>query len=128
MARRLFQKETFAWAEDDLFLKWQSDLPGVGNSYQVKRNMLLGVAVFTESDKARHWRYLPSEKLPTDPVACFDVLFAAKERWLLHELEPYLDRLTDATPSTSQAELLLRFTKLVTEDRDDITLKLYQKK
>jgi Sister chromatid cohesion protein Dcc1 len=90
--------------------------------------MLLGVAVSTVNDEARLWKYLPAEKLPTDPTVCFDALFAAKERWLLHELEPYVEHLTDAMPTSSQAELLLRFTKLVTEDRDGITLQLYQKK
>lgn len=105
--------------------------------------MLAGLAVLVSNDDdddnadddetrpdqpRRLWKYLPADNMPSsDPTACFKELFAAKERWRIQELEPYLERLTDAT-STSQADLLLRFTKLVEEDRDGITVKLYLKK
>lgn len=128
MVRRIFQRQAVPLDEQTLFNLWQSELPGVGLLYQVNRDMLLGVAVSLDKNEVRLWKYLPSEKLPTDPPSCFDVLFATKDRWLLHELEPYLIHITDATGCSSQAELLLRFTKLVTEDRDVISLKLYHKK
>ena len=128
VARRLFQKQTSPWVEDALFAQWQSELPGVGTLYQVQTDMLFGVAVCTDNGDARVWQYLPSEKLPNDPLVCFHALFAVKERWLLRELEPYLDHMLDSSPTTSQAELLLRYTKSVTDDREVLAMKLYVKK
>ena len=50
-----------------------------------------------------------------------------KGRWLLDELQPYLDVIVDAT-STSQANLLIQYTKVTTEDFKGATVKLYQKR
>ena len=98
-----------------------------GTSYQVHNNMLRGVAVLVDGK----WVYLPVEKVPSDPRACFlDALFATKDQWTVLELEPYLDRMQHySEPTLSHAEMLLNFTKIMqTEERDGVTIKLFVKK
>ena len=131
VARRLFQRESTAWLDEEAFFDaWQSELPGT--LYHVEPDMLLGVAIVVAgeskkeaAERPRRWKYFPADKLPKDPVACFDELFQFKERWLLRELEPYLERLTD---DATIAELLQRFTKMESENRDGISTVIYLKK
>ena len=140
VVRRLFRTKhaVAAWVDEEtLFAQWQSELPGVGKLYQVQPQMLLGVAVVKEDEEerddqqqpgggGRFWRYLPADSLSEDPKTCFDQLFDVKERWLLHEMEPYLEqRLTE---DATAAELLLRFTQIEIEERDGLTTKWYLKK
>jgi len=139
VVRRLFRTKhaVASWVDEEtLFAQWQSELPGVGKLYQVQSQMLLGVAVVKEEDAGqddhqqpggkRFWRYLPADSLSEDPKTCFDQLFDVKERWLLHEMEPYLEqRLTE---DATAAELLLRFTQIEIEERDGLTTKWYLKK
>jgi len=104
--------------------RWQSELPGLGDSYQVDLAMLRGVAVDTSTAEGeRFWKYLPVESLPSEPSAGFEVLFALKEKWLLEDLKPYLHRWVDGEPT----DMLLRYTKIVTEDQDGVTVNLYTK-
>jgi Sister chromatid cohesion protein Dcc1 len=141
-ARRLFLKHPEPWNEVDFFTAWQSELPGKGALYQVQRTMLRGVAVHTGHPLAdavdfehstphpeRLWHFLPVESIATDPIPCFATLFARKERWCMYELEPYLDHLVEvSSASTSSAELLLRYSKLVREDHDGVARTFYQSK
>ena len=89
----------------------------------------------TTSSSGRQWHYLPVESMSMDAQKCFDALFQIKERYTMDELEPYLQHLIDTLPSkdtnndshnrssttTSSSssaavtELLLRYTKLITE-------------
>jgi Sister chromatid cohesion protein Dcc1 len=127
---------------------WQSELPGVGPTYQVSRTMLRGVAIcsgdihtdeehnvdlgyHTSASSGRKWHYFPVESMSMDAQKCFDALFQIKHRYTMEELEPYLQHLIDTLPShdtnndhsssnTSSSsaavtELLLRYTKLITE-------------
>jgi Sister chromatid cohesion protein Dcc1 len=126
--QRLFQKQSSPWDQATLFSMWQSDLPGIGDAYTVHCDMLLGIAVCIDDDTGPMWQYLPAESLPHDPAACFDALFAVKERWTLRELEPYLQRMIIMAPNVTQSELLLRFTRLASEDHDGASVKLYQRK
>jgi len=143
VAHRLFQKEPSSAMDVTAFFDaWQSELPGVGPRYQVHPDMLLGVAVVVvvenepdgtndndnDNNGRRQWHYLPADKLSSmdDPQVCFDELFRVKDRWLLRELEPYLERLSD---DATAAELLVRFTQMEkTEERDGISTKVYLKK
>ena len=134
VARRLLQTESAEWLDEMTFCEaWQLALPGT--AYQIQPDMLRGVAVVKEmvvdatnqpDERRRQLKYLPADKLPMDAQTCLDQLFQVKERWLLQELEPYLDRLTD--DGTTVSELLLRFTQTETEDRDGINTKVYRKK
>jgi Sister chromatid cohesion protein Dcc1 len=125
----LFQKQSSPWDQATLFSMWQSDLPGIGDAYTVHGDMLLGIAVCIEDETTGPmWQYLPAESLPHDPAACFDVLFDVKERWTLRELEPYFQRMMNLAPNLTPSELLLRFTRLASEDRDGVSVKLYQRK
>ena len=123
-------------------IRWQSELPGVGDAYQVSvDDMLRGLAVhrMNDADGERFWKYMPAELImctDDDETAmtveqrtslAFDTLFGWKERWLLGELQPYLDVIVDAT-STTQANLLIQYTKVTEEDFNGATVKLYQKR
>jgi hypothetical protein len=122
VARRLFQKQTAPWEETLFLSRWQSELPGVGHVYQVVSDMLRGVAVDIVADGERFFRYLPCEKLPSDPAVRFHRLFQEKEVWQLPDLEPYMAGLAD---SLSQSELLLCFTTSGTAEDGS---KVYTKK
>jgi hypothetical protein len=140
--RRLFAKRSEPWNEVELFARWQSELPGKGDLYQVKRTMLRGIAVCTGEEivdmdalvsaamsPERQWHYLPVESIPTDPIQCFELFFSLKERWFIYELEPYLEHLVDASPNIiSSTEVLIRHAKLISECRDGVTRTFYQKK
>jgi hypothetical protein len=129
VARRLFLLQTTPWEETLLLARWQTELPGVGLSYTVETSMLRGLAVdsIDEENDDKLWKYLPPESLPLEPDTGFVALFAAKEKWLLDDLQPYLDRWADSS-SLSHGDLLLRFTKIVTEEKDGVFMKLYRTK
>jgi hypothetical protein len=97
----------------------------------------------------RQWHYLPVESMSMDAQKCFDVLFQVKHRYTMDELEPYLQHLIDTLPSydaddqhqncssvaatssssASVTELLLRYTKLITQvGRDGTTRTFYEKR
>jgi len=132
VARRLFHKQGAPWEEDLFMSRWQSELPGTGSAYQVDPSMLRGVAVDIrrpavvgtgdEGTEETFWKYLPVESLPIDPSAGFCALFSTKEKWMLDDLVPYLNRWGD---ETIHSDMLLRFTKVVTEERDGVTFKMY---
>ena len=120
-------------------------LSAVLDSYQVDTSMLAGVAILDDNCNEngggeRFWKYLPADQLPTDPAERFEALWAAKDTWFLKDLEPYLDVLLvdcagDSHSGLSsklqqrKAELLLRYTKVVTEQRDDGTaVKVYMQR
>lgn len=128
MARGLFQRQAAPLDEEALFSRWQSDLPGVGETYKVTHAMLLGLAVRLESNEGTVWHYLPREKLPTNPSACFEVLFDVKDKWSRLELDPYLDHMSKAATSLTQSELLLHYSKDIVEEQDGIELKYFNKK
>jgi hypothetical protein len=121
VARRLFQKQTAPWEETLFMSRWQSEMPGVGNLYQVASDMLCGVAVDIDTAAAaaeqgdnndeRFFKYLAAEKLPTEPGQRFRLLFEEKAEWRLPELEPYMVGLAD---SSTPAELVLRYTTIGT--------------
>ena len=56
----------------------------------VHENMLSGKALHTVSGQDHFVRHFPARQLPQDPAARFAHLFAAKSRWSLSELEPFL--------------------------------------
>jgi hypothetical protein len=117
--------------ETELFSIWQSKIPGVGNLYQVQAEMLHGLAVQLCSDSEKSWKFLPVDKMPLEASKCFEIMFKTKEFWHMDELEPYLEHMADATTSDgpqSPGNLLLRFTKIVQDDRHGISVKMYAKK
>jgi hypothetical protein len=154
IVRRLFLKQSQPYNEVELFQLWQSKLPGVGDTYNISRPMLLGVAICTNIEpnngtgnndminvieyqtskpwSGRQWHYLPVDLVSTDPKTCFELLYSYKDIWYMYELEPYIYHLLDALPSTdniiSSSELLLQYTKLITEDRNGMNHTYYMKK
>lgn len=162
----MFLKRTEPFNEKELFTLWQSELPGVGPTYQVSRTMLRGVAIctgdshiddehnvdlgyhpsITNASSGRQWHYFPVESMSMDAQKCFDALFQIKHRYTMDELEPYLQHLIDSLPShdtnnnshssstTSSSssaavtELLLRYTKLITEVGHDGTTRTFYEK
>jgi Sister chromatid cohesion protein Dcc1 len=50
IVRQLFLKQSTPWNEGDLLRVWQSELPGVGDVYQVSCTMLHGVAIWTKTN------------------------------------------------------------------------------
>jgi hypothetical protein len=138
VARRLFQQQTAPWEESLLLARWQAEVPGVGEVYAVDSSMLRGMAVRIAGSTSTHqesdgeqcyyyWKYLPPESLPLDPTAGFAALFAVQDQWLLDDLQPYLDRWSDASGS-SPGSLILQYTKTVAEERDGETFKFLTSK
>lgn len=122
VARHLFLLQTEPWEETLFFSRWQGLLPGDG---QVDASMLRGVAVpivesssSPDADVEIFWKYLPVEGLSQNVREGIDELFRSKPKWTRDELEPYLQRYAsgDQSMSTSIADLLLRYTKVVEED------------
>jgi Sister chromatid cohesion protein Dcc1 len=135
-ARRLFTMQTAPWEQQAFLAKWQSQMPGVGKVYTVRGSMLRGIAVASQhsatseqnDDDQYCWLYLPRDKLlpindaaGTAAAASYYMaqLFAAKERWELSELQPYLEYLQDLTGIKSQADILLQYTKIVSASIND---------
>lgn len=56
----------------------------------VSEDLLCGKALYTSSGQDQFVRHFPAKSLPKEPVARFAQLFAAKNEWLLPELEPFL--------------------------------------
>ena len=180
VARRLFSLQTAPWEETLFLSRWQTELPGVGDEYQVSTDMLRGLAIChtqnvqndddeeeeddeednKNSIRERFWMYLPANQIMHSPTTtssrgsarksrssrqeddgdesttameratrrAFDLLFEWKNRWLLDELEPYLQAVMDAT-GTSQANLLVLYTRVVTEEfQAGVSVKLYEKR
>lgn len=124
VARQLFLKQT-TWDHDSFISGWQSDLPGVGELYQVHTDMLLGLAVCSDNQ----WALLDVNKLPINtPGKCFDRIFSVKERYTKRELEPYLDKLTLGSSGATKSGLLMQFTKTEEEQRDGVAITYYAKK
>lgn len=86
--------------------------------------MLRGVAVDIIKENEIFWKYLPVESLDLDPVAGFHTLFAAKDKWQLDDLNPYLYRWGD---ESTHSNLLLRYTKVLMEEQDGLSVKVYTK-
>ena len=129
VARRLFSLQSSPWEETLLLARWQSQIPGVGDAYQVSTRMLKGLAVVSDGEQERFWKYLPADQIlqQGEPHKAFAALFEWKDKWLLDEMQPYLDVIMDAT-AVSRDDLLVRYTKLTTEDFQGTTIKLYQKR
>ena len=130
MARRLFSAQSTPWEETLFLARWQSQLPGVGSSYQVSTDMLRGLAVSSSSSEGdeRFWKYMPAEDiLKTEVEEAFETLFSWKDQWLMDELQPYLDAIVDAGEVT-QADLLIQFTKVVVEEFKGIPVKYYKRR
>jgi hypothetical protein len=125
VVRRLFLRQTSPWEETLLLSRWQSELPGVGETYKVDVSMLYGVAVCIPTENERYWKYLPLEALPVEPSVGIPELLALKPKWLLAELESYLDRWADGC---LVGDLILRYTKTITEDINGVTMKFYVSK
>jgi len=146
LCHRLFQAQSTPWEEGRLFLRWQSELPGVGRLYKTSLEMLRGVAIPVDSysslsrkpykrnatkkgqmeeQKNRLWKYFPSDKLPMEPEKRFQILFATRKQWALEDLSPYLDGLVKET-GLSQAEILIQYTTTTQgNDGDGKLVKLY---
>ena len=126
--------------------RWQTDLPGVGDTYEVSTDMLRGLAIPQEENETgeRFWMYLPADQIielgnPKDATIsvndetlkertarAFEYLFESRDKWTLDELQPYLDVITDTT-AISQADLLLQYTSPVTEEYKGVPVKLFRK-
>ena len=77
------------WIESEFFAAWQSLL--TPSEIVPTVEMLVGIALReTFSASEARLTYFPTTALPTEPLALFGALFAAKPRWLLTEMEPYL--------------------------------------
>ncbi|EEC44447.1 predicted protein [Phaeodactylum tricornutum CCAP 1055/1] len=158
VARRLFQMQTAPWEERRFLARWQSELPGVGHIYAVHVAMLRGLAIRNEGSSTERsvsdrtstatvpeeatWRYLAADQVVVrshehaDPTTTgyptesyFDVLFQTQSLWTLDALQPYLDYLVVET-ATTQADLLLRHTKLIirTDPLTGATLQFFTKR
>ena len=117
----LFSKQSEPWDEQELLQQWQREMPGVGDIYQVSLEMLSGVALYC--DLTKKWKYFPEQGLSTDVSKRFDALFEEREKWTLDELRPYLQRLL--TEDVSETDLLLKYTRPITEQVDGKPTKLY---
>jgi hypothetical protein len=63
--------------------------------------------------------YFPERSLPLDTKRRFEKMFAFREEWTLEELEPYIKCLVSKQKidgSLTQAELLLKYTRVITKD------------
>jgi sister chromatid cohesion protein DCC1 len=119
----LFSKQSDPWKEEELLSQWQRELPGIGDLYRVSLDMLSGVALLAGNGL---YKYFSEEKLPTDLEKRFGILFCEKEKWTPDELKPYVQRL--ATGKLSETDLLLRYTRFVTEDVNGVATKFVVKR
>lgn len=63
--------------------KWQLRVP---TGVKVTADMLRGLVL----TRRKGIVYFPEHALPTDPKKRFDALFAAQDKWTVHELEPFI--------------------------------------
>jgi hypothetical protein len=116
VAHELFAKPTLS--HEELCREWQARVPGVGEAYQLNVEQLLqGVAIRNNNDE---WQYLPADKLAKSPVSRLAQLFAAREKWIRRDLEPYLKSLTPVVD-----EILIKHTHTVSEQVDGETMTMY---
>jgi Sister chromatid cohesion protein Dcc1 len=141
LARRLFQSQTQPWEERRFCLRWQSELPGVGNDYQTNLDMLRGVAIPVEGSptKQKHyqddddpqepqlWKYFPADKLSLKPEERFQALFDIREEWFSEDLEPYILGLVEES-GLSMTKLLMNHTTSTTGSKNGTMGKLYRLK
>lgn len=137
---------------EDYFLNiWQSELPGIGKSYQVDTIMLRGiairVAVVNATTTSYHWKYYPKDNvLPKDITIqqCIDILYLEKDLWLLEEIIPYIERFIEFDHNNDNTNnggdyytkemlstanhILLQYTKITYKDMNGISVSYYQKK
>jgi hypothetical protein len=116
--------------------EWESIIPGVGDAYKPDLKLLKGVALYTpavlddatQGDKhengSGYLKYFPESKLPSEPKARFRRLFAEMEQWTLDELLPYVARVTEEGDLT-QSEVLLKYTRVVNEEKDGKVSQMY---
>ncbi|GAX09400.1 hypothetical protein FisN_6Lh227 [Fistulifera solaris] len=125
VARHLFSLQSAPWEESLFMARWQSQTPGVGDTYRVSLEMLRGLAVH----RGALWKYLPADQImTTDSVEdAFELLFDWKDSWELDELQPYLDAMVDAT-AISQGDLVLQYLKVTTETSNGCSVKMCRKR
>jgi hypothetical protein len=155
-ARRLFSIQPAPWEETLFLARWQTQVPGVGDTYNVSTSMLKGLAIqhFQRQsggdEDESFWIYLPAAQIMNTATTAsndqdddeartmtqlleertsqsFDTLFEKKAGWLLEELQPYLDAIVDAT-AISQTDLLAQYTLIETKDVEGFPVKLYHKR
>jgi hypothetical protein len=129
VARHLFSLQSAPWEESLLLARWQSQTPGVGDTYRVSLEMLRGLAVHRRKGADCFWKYLPADQImTTGPIEdAFALLFEWKDCWELDELQPYLDAMVDAT-AISQGDLVLQYLKVTTETINGCSLKMCRKR
>lgn len=67
--------------------------------------------------------YFPERNLPLDIEQRLSKIFAFREEWTLQDLEPYIQRFV-TEGSRTQAELLLRYTRVITKDDGTIVYRI----
>ncbi len=93
-------------------------MPGVGQEYEPTMDLLAGIAISVstvspihqdqtandsssnghrnfdsddQKDTELYWKYFPKKALPSSDEKRMRVMFEAKEKWKLEEIQPYFD-------------------------------------
>ncbi|KAK9915250.1 hypothetical protein WJX75_006737 [Coccomyxa subellipsoidea] len=104
-ARKLLLQQE-RWPLDQYLEEWQASVP---EGIAVDLDMLRGEALREEAGGEEMLRSFPAAALSADPAARFAALFAARPRWELPDLEPYLSDLQ--VPGRSAEFLLLTYAR-----------------
>ncbi|BDA43076.1 Sister chromatid cohesion protein DCC1 [Coccomyxa sp. Obi] len=109
-ARKLLTQQE-RWPLDQFLEEWQAS---VSEGMRVDLSMLRGEARQEEAGGEKLLCHFPAAALPTDPASRFAALFAARPRWELPDLEPYLADLQ--VPGRSAEFLLLTYARASQEN------------
>jgi len=130
MAHQLFNERQDPWLLSEFEYEWngrmQTRMPGTGVEYRPSMDLLKGVALRQRgvndvggkrksTENKIYLKYFPESKITMDIAKRFDVLFSENERWILEELEPYVNPLTKSV-NFSQAEILLKFARVIIDE------------
>jgi len=104
------------WDKPTFISKWNRLMPGVGDEYEPKVELLRGVALVQSSSSPSSTsspataaaaalsassssvvlKYFPRDALPLDATQRIAALFKERARWRLKDLEPYLEALVES--------------------------------
>jgi sister chromatid cohesion protein DCC1 len=121
------------YPEDDFLEQLKNNIP-FGMS--VELGYLRGMAICDEIDvystpankiiRCKAWKYYPIHSLSPSLRVRLDQLFQERKRWLLPEIEPYLEDV--CLPGQTVDQLLIKYARAVTENRNGVSQGVYMKR
>eukprot|EP01122_Echinamoeba_exundans_P016584 TRINITY_DN8454_c0_g1_i1.p1 TRINITY_DN8454_c0_g1~~TRINITY_DN8454_c0_g1_i1.p1 ORF type:complete len:359 (+),score=40.43 TRINITY_DN8454_c0_g1_i1:47-1123(+) len=98
-----------SWESADFLSSWEAKLP---SGAFISLDLLAGLFLSQEAGSKLNISYFPDSKLSLLPQTRFKELFAAKPKWRLNEIKPFLKDLLG--PGVTEEQLLLAHSRIST--------------